>query len=132
MLREGKRQVHGSGPENKGSRMPWSKFCALTTPFLITTKGWSYLVAQHVKNLVLSLQWLSSLLWYGFDPWPRNLPPHAAGVANNNYYCNKDSRMEKIQNSENVHPKSMGNILNRLSWKILTKFVKAVDTKTLR
>ena len=29
-------------------------------------------VVQWVKDLVLSLLWLRSLLWHGFDPWPRN------------------------------------------------------------
>ena len=29
-------------------------------------------MAQEVKDPVLSLQWLGSLLLYGFDPWPRN------------------------------------------------------------
>ena len=33
---------------------------------------WSSLVVQQVKDLALSLQWLWSLLWHGFDPWPRN------------------------------------------------------------
>ena len=33
---------------------------------------------QHVKDLVLSLQWLWSLLWHRFDPWPRNF--HMPGV----------------------------------------------------
>ena len=32
----------------------------------------SSLVVQRVKDLVLSLQWLGSLLWCGFHPWPRN------------------------------------------------------------
>ena len=32
----------------------------------------SSLVVQWVKDLVLSLQWLRSLLWYVLDPWPRN------------------------------------------------------------
>ena len=27
---------------------------------------------QWVKDLVLSLQWLRSLLWHRFDPWPGN------------------------------------------------------------
>ena len=31
-------------------------------------------VAQWVKNLALSLQWLRSLLWPSFNPWPRNFP----------------------------------------------------------
>ena len=29
------------------------------------------LVAQQIKDLVLSLLWLRSLLWHRFDPWPR-------------------------------------------------------------
>ena len=29
-------------------------------------------MVQWVKNLVLSLQQLGSLLWHGFHPWPRN------------------------------------------------------------
>ena len=32
---------------------------------------WSSPVAQQVKDPVLLLQWLGSLLWYGFSPWPR-------------------------------------------------------------
>ena len=30
-------------------------------------------VAQHVKDPALSQQWLESLLWCGFDPWPGNV-----------------------------------------------------------
>ena len=29
-------------------------------------------MAQWVKDLVLSLLWLGSLLWHGFNPWPGN------------------------------------------------------------
>ena len=29
-------------------------------------------VAQEVKDLALSLQWLGSALWLGFNPWPQN------------------------------------------------------------
>ena len=32
----------------------------------------SSLVAQQVKDLVLSLQWPRLLLWCGFHPWPRD------------------------------------------------------------
>ena len=35
-------------------------------------KKWSSLVAQCVKDSVLSLQRLRSLLWHKFDPWPQN------------------------------------------------------------
>ena len=31
-------------------------------------KSWSPLVAQQVKDLALSLQWLESLLWHRLDP----------------------------------------------------------------
>ena len=34
---------------------------------------WSSLVAQRVKDLVLSLLWFQLLLWHGSDPWPGNL-----------------------------------------------------------
>ena len=36
------------------------------------TKSGSSLEAQWVKDLVLSLLWLGSQLWYEFDPWPGN------------------------------------------------------------
>ena len=32
----------------------------------------SSLAAQRVKDLVLPLLWLWSLLWHDFNPWPRN------------------------------------------------------------
>ena len=45
---------------------------------------WSYLrwslMAQQVKDLALSLLWLRSQQWHGFNPWPRELVP-AMGVA---------------------------------------------------
>ena len=37
-------------------------------------------MAQWVKDLVLSLQWLGLLLWRGFDPWELL---HAMGTAKN-------------------------------------------------
>ena len=36
------------------------------------SSSWSSLVAQWVKDPALSLQWLCSLLWRRFSPWPRN------------------------------------------------------------
>lgn len=30
-------------------------------------------MARQVKDVVLSLQWLGSLLWHKFSPWPGNL-----------------------------------------------------------
>ena len=32
----------------------------------------SSLVVQWIKDLVLPLLWLRSLLWHRFDPWPGN------------------------------------------------------------
>ena len=29
-------------------------------------------MAQRVKDLMVSLQWLGLLLWHGLNPWPRN------------------------------------------------------------
>ena len=34
--------------------------------------GGNSLVAQQVQDPALSLQWLRSLLWHKFDPWPRS------------------------------------------------------------
>ena len=34
--------------------------------------SWSSLVAQWVKDQVLSLLWLGSLMWLEYDPWPEN------------------------------------------------------------
>lgn len=39
---------------------------------LIQKKPLSSLVAQKVKDLVLSRQWLRSLLWRQFNPWLEN------------------------------------------------------------
>ena len=33
----------------------------------------SYLLAQWLKDLALSLLWLWLLLWQGFHPWPSNV-----------------------------------------------------------
>ena len=37
-------------------------------------------MVQQVKDLVLSLLWLRSLLWHEFNPWPQELL-HDVGVA---------------------------------------------------
>ena len=46
----------------------------------------SSLVAQQVKDLVLSLQQLRSLLWCQFDLWPQELP-HVMGAAKKKSTC---------------------------------------------
>ena len=38
----------------------------------LMVSGWSSLVVQWVKELVLTLLWLRLLLWRRFDPQPRN------------------------------------------------------------
>ena len=44
-----------------------------TSVDIIKTTGlWSSLVVQQVKDPALSLLWLWSLLWWGFNPRPRN------------------------------------------------------------
>ena len=40
--------------------------------YVLSCENRSSLVAQWVKDLVLSLQQLGLLLWHRFDPWPRN------------------------------------------------------------
>ena len=45
-------------------------------------------MAQQVKDLPLSLQWLELLLWLSFDSQPRNFP-HATGMAKR---INKEER----------------------------------------
>ena len=37
------------------------------------------MVAQWLKDPVFSLLWLWLLLWYGFNPWPRNFHMPWAG-----------------------------------------------------
>ena len=41
---------------------------------LKTSISWTSMVVLWVKDLVLSLQWLRSLLWCKFSCWPRNFP----------------------------------------------------------
>ena len=45
---------------------------SMLAQFQKSVSQWSYCVAQQVKDLALSLQWLGLLLWHGFDPWPVN------------------------------------------------------------
>ena len=48
-------------------------------------------MVQRVEDLTLSLQWLRSLLWCRFSPWPKRLP-HAEGAAK------KKKKKEHIKN----------------------------------
>ena len=55
-------------------------------------------MAQQVKDLALSLQWPSSLLWLGFNPWLRELPPAAGGA----------KKIKKLKNKELLTPWQCG------------------------
>ena len=50
--------------------------------FLFYRGPWSSLVAQQIKDMVLSQLQLRSLLWCMFNPWSRNLC--ATGAAKTN------------------------------------------------
>ena len=50
---------------------------------------WSSLVVQQVKDPVLSLQWLGSLLWLGFHPCPGNFHYSARKKEQNNAIYSK-------------------------------------------
>ena len=68
---------------------------------------WSSLVAQLVKDLVLSLLWLWLQLWHGFNLWPGNFcmsqvyPPQKKNLAWSQA-VNKDQSRIKIQFSLNL------------------------------
>ena len=49
-----------------------SVFAIFHFDYSIKLTIWSFLVAQQVKDLTLSLQQLISLLRHGFIPWPGN------------------------------------------------------------
>ena len=49
----------------------------------------SSLMAHQAKDPVLSLQWLGSLLWCGFHPWPRNF--HMLRVWPKNFLKNEQN-----------------------------------------
>ena len=50
----------------------WECFSTQRKNFVRKGRSQSPLVAQWVKDPVLSLQWLWLLLWRRFDPWPGN------------------------------------------------------------
>ena len=52
---------------------------------IISHECWSFLVAEQVKDPVLSLLWLGLLLYYGIDPWPED-PLHVWARHVNIYY----------------------------------------------
>ena len=59
-------------------------FCVVVSHKILfavnNTTAWSSLVAQPVKDPVLSLLWLKSLMWHRFNPWPQKLL-HVGGTA---------------------------------------------------
>jgi len=76
---DGALQSHGCNINGSGQvlyPMPYSAQTILrarwTNKFLKACPSRSSLVAQWVKDPALSLPWLRSQLWLGFDPWPGN------------------------------------------------------------
>ena len=57
---------------------------------------WSSLVVQWLKDLVLSLLCLMTLLWYEFDPWPQELL-HAMNAANKTAKIKKSKPKYSVQ-----------------------------------
>ena len=51
-------------------------------------------MAQQVKDPALSPQYLGSLLWLRFDPWPGELP-HAAGADKKKKKKKKEKKKER-------------------------------------
>ena len=63
-------------------------------------------MAQQVKDPALSLRWPKSLLWCGFDPWPRNS-------------CMLQAWPKKYNKiSENIHTKDHGLQDELIPWDI--------------
>ena len=76
-------------------------------------------VGQQAKDPVLSLLWLRSLSWRGFNPWPQNL--HALGVAKKN--------SESVgQRSAHTFLKKMQKQFNRGRIDFQQMVVEQVDT----
>ena len=68
------------------------------TTLLFKTLPRSSIVAQQVKNPVLSLQWLGSLLWHMFNPWLGNF--HILWACGNKTKQNKN----KNKNTKKLSP----------------------------
>ena len=60
-------------------------------------------MAQQVKDPVLKLQRLRSLLWLRFDPWPRE-PLHATDTAKKNFVQanNESEKRERKKRKKNT------------------------------
>ena len=54
------------------STIEWKSNLILCTDCIIKISKKSSLVAQWIRDLMLSLLWLWLQLQHGFDPWPRN------------------------------------------------------------
>ena len=63
------------------------------------------LVAQQVKDSVLSLQWLRLLLWHGFDPWPGNF--HVPWV------WPKKKKIKIFYSEKENKPRTQGSVCKR-------------------
>ena len=60
-------------------------------------------MAQQVKDLALSLQQLGPVVWYRFDPWPRNFHvPWAWEETKQNKTKHSIIKQSKIKGKEKV------------------------------
>ena len=71
--------------------------------------------AQCIRDSALSLQWLGSLLWHRFDPWPGKFP-YAADVAEKkkNMKMNEDLQILIAQESKITQDWNLLNPKRRL------------------
>ena len=59
---------------------------------------------QHVKDPALSLQRLGSLMWHGFDPWPRDFQ-WALGME-------KKKKKKRKKSTQSTHPRNIYRYIN--------------------
>ena len=85
----------------------------------IFEKSRSSLEAQNVKDLALSLLWLGSLLWYGFDPGPRNFCMLQVWPKKNQVYPPHHMSLGKckLKQQETTIPIRMAKIWNNANTK---------------
>lgn len=68
---------------------------------------WNSFVAQWVKYPALALQWFRLLLWWGLDPWPRELPC---------FGCGQNKKPNTSRSPSSVHRKCPTHRTSRKPW----------------
>ena len=69
---------YGNRPEQNNLKQLWSMRQKQST---LLNKRWEFSCIMVLKAPGLSLQWLGSLLWCGFEPWPGIFHMPAVGSA---------------------------------------------------